>query len=58
MPAQPKNTEETARDGRGLRDGCPSYLNIIDLILEIDAIGLSLGEMQLQDELRNVESRS
>ena len=29
-PAQPKNTEQPARDRRRLRNGHPIYLNVID----------------------------
>ena len=54
MPTQRNNTEQTARDRRGLRNGHPIYLNVIDLILEIDAIGLSQGECESQDERRLV----
>ena len=40
-PTEPKNTEQSARDRRRLRNGHPVYLNVTDLILEIVAIGLS-----------------
>ena len=57
-PTQPKNTEQPARDRRRLRNGRPIYLNIIDFILEIVAIGKSPGKIQPQDEQRLAESRS
>ena len=58
MPAQPKNTEQTAGDRRRLRNGGTIYLNVIDFILEIVAIGLAPGKIQPQDEQRFAESRS
>ena len=58
MPAQSQNSEQTTRDRRGLGNDGAIYLDVIDLVLKIGAIGLSIGEIQLQDEQRNVESRS
>jgi hypothetical protein len=52
MPAQPKNTEQPARDRGRLRNGRTIYLDVIDLVLEIEAIGLSPGECQSQDGRR------
>ena len=57
-PAQSKNAEQATRDRRGLGNDGAIYLDVIDLVLKIGAIGLSIGEIQLQDEQRNVESRS
>ena len=39
-PTQPKNTEQATRDRRGLRNRA-IYLDVIELELEIVAIGLS-----------------
>jgi len=44
MKAQPKNTEQPARYRRGLGNDGTIYLNVIDLVLQIGAIGLSPGE--------------
>ena len=55
-PAQPKNTQQPARDRRRLRNGHPIYLNVIDYILGIEPIGLSVGEMQAHEEHRVIES--
>ena len=56
-PAQPKNTEQATRDRRGLRNRA-IYLDVIELELEIDTIGLPTGEQQSQDELADADSRS
>ena len=50
MPAQPKNTEQPTRDRRGLRNRA-IYLDVIELELEIVAIGLPTGEQQSQGEI-------
>ena len=46
-PAQPKNTEQATRDRRGLRNRA-IYLDVIELELEIDTIGLPTAEQQSQ----------
>jgi len=56
MPAQPKHAEQTARDRGGLRNDRAIYLDIIDFVLKIDAIGLATGECQSQLERWLVES--
>ena len=56
MPAQRENTEQSTRDRRGLRNDRSIYLNVIDYILEIAAIGLSVEEMQPYEEIRHGES--
>src|SRR5256886_2172870 len=53
-----ESQEEPTCGGRGFRNDGAIYLNVIDLILEIDAIRLSPGECQSQDERRLVDSRS
>ena len=57
-PAQSNHAKQTTRDGRRLRNGRAIYLDVIDLVLEIDAIGLSPGECQSQDGRWVTESRS
>lgn len=56
-PTQPKNTEQATRDRGGFRSRA-IYLEIIELELEIDTIGLPTGEQQSQDEIAVAHSRS
>ena len=56
MPAQPNNAKQPTRDRRRLRNDRPIYLNVIDFILEIAAIGLSVDELQPYEEVRHPES--
>src|SRR6266550_9452153 len=58
MPAQAKNAEQATCDRRALRNDETIYLDVIDLVLEIGAIGLSPGECQSHDERRLHDSRS
>src|SRR4051795_3311816 len=37
-PTEPNQAEQPAREGRGLRNGRPIYLNVIDYILEVAAV--------------------
>ena len=50
MPTKAKNTEQATGDCSGLRNDRAIYLDVIELELEIAAIGLSTGEQQPQDE--------
>ena len=52
-PTEPKHAEQPTRDGRRLRNSRPIYLNIIDYILEIGAIGLSVEKLQPYEEVRH-----
>ena len=56
MPAQPKNAEQPTRHRRRLGNYSAIYLDIIDLVLKIGAIGLATGEREPHDKHWLVES--
>lgn len=57
MPTKAENAKQTARDCSGLGNDCATYLDVIELELEIGAIGLTPEEVQPHDEIVDAAGR-